>query len=149
VGRSTVDAEVSRVPLEPVRILVLYSHALMGRGIERMLADEPGVAVDAVDLAVGGAVDEALAREPSIVILEEGGGLDAADLVRRSRAPVVVDVDIATSSGWMLRRESLTTRPDNFLRAIRQAMAGAEAVDETGDDARELEADEQPAVAAG
>ena len=34
----------------PVRVLVLYSHPLMGEGLGQMLAAEPGVMVDAVDI---------------------------------------------------------------------------------------------------
>lgn len=110
---------------EPVRVLVLYSHPLMGEGLGRMLAAEPGVLVDAVDITVPGAVDEALAREPAVIVVEEGGAVDAADIVRRSNCPVVLDVDITTSSAWTLRRESLDSRPDAFLAAIRSAVAGS------------------------
>ena len=39
---------------DPVRVLVLYSHPLMGEGLGRMLAAEPGITVDAVDIADDG-----------------------------------------------------------------------------------------------
>jgi hypothetical protein len=95
----------------------------MGEGLGRMLAAEPGLAVDAVDVAQPGAVDAALAAEPDVVIIEEGGALDAADIVRRSTCSVVLDVDITTTSAWTLRREALSTRPDDFIASLRTAVA--------------------------
>jgi chemotaxis response regulator CheB len=103
----------------PVRVLVLYSHPLMGEGLERMLSSEQGITVDAVDVGETAAVDEALAREPGVIVVEEGGSMDAADIMRRSNCPIVLDVDITTSQGWTLRRETLPSRPDDFLATIR------------------------------
>jgi chemotaxis response regulator CheB len=110
---------------EQVRVLVLYSHPLMGEGLGRMLAAEPGVIVTAVDIAEADAVSAALAAEPEVIVVEEGGAVDAADVVRRSHASLVLDVDITTTSAWTLRRESLSTRPDDFLAAIRTAVGNA------------------------
>jgi DNA-binding NarL/FixJ family response regulator len=114
-----------RLSPDQVRVLVLYSHPLMGEGLERMLAAEPGVVVDAVDIADTEAVNRAIASEPEVIVVEEGGAVDAADVVRRSHAALVMDVDITTTSAWTLRRESLSTRPDDFLAAIRAAIGGA------------------------
>jgi hypothetical protein len=102
----------------------------MGEGLGRMLAAEPGVVVTAVDIAEPDAVAAALASEPEVIVVEEGGAVDAADVVRRSHASLVLDVDITTTSAWTLRRESLSTRPDDFLAAIRSAIAGAAAKDQ-------------------
>jgi hypothetical protein len=104
---------------------VLYSHPLMGEGLERMLSAEPGIVVYAVDIAEPAAVDAALAGDPAVIVVEEGGRVDAADVVRRSNCPVVLDVDITTTRAWALRRESLGSRPDEFLAAIREAVGGA------------------------
>jgi hypothetical protein len=104
---------------------VLYSHPLMGEGLERMLSAEPGIVVYAVDIAEPAAVDEALAGDPAVIVVEEGGRVDAADVVRRSSCPVVLDVDITTTRAWALRRESLCSRPDEFLAVIREAVGGA------------------------
>lgn len=104
---------------DPVRVLLLYSHPLMGEGLLKMLAAEPGVAVDAVDIGITEAVDAAIALDPDVIVVEEGGAVDAADVVRRSDCPVVLDVDITTTRAWTLRRETLSTRPDDFLAAIR------------------------------
>ncbi|OGO58073.1 MAG: hypothetical protein A2V85_13175 [Chloroflexi bacterium RBG_16_72_14] len=113
------------MPPDPVRVLVLYSHPLMGEGLERMLSAEPGIVVYAVDIAEPAAVDAALAGDPAVIVVEEGGRVDAADVVRRSSCPVVLDVDITTTRAWTLRRESLCSRPDEFLAAIREAVGGA------------------------
>jgi DNA-binding NarL/FixJ family response regulator len=128
---------------EPVRVLVLYSHPLMGEGLERMLAAEQDVIVDAVDIADAGAVDAAIAREPAVIVVEEGGAVDAADVVRRSNCPVVLDVDITTTRAWTLRRETLSSRPDEFLAAIRNAVSGASGPE------REPEADRRPETERG
>src|SRR5512141_1027423 len=91
----------------------------MGEGLERMLAAEPGIVVYAVDISDPAAVDQALAEEPAVIVVEEGGLVDAADIVRRSSCAVVLDVDINTTRAWALRRESLSSRPDDFLAEIR------------------------------
>jgi len=65
----------------------------------------------------------ALATEPTVIVLEEGGAVDAAEVVRRSHCSLVLDVDITTTSAWTLRREALSARPDDFMAAIRQAVA--------------------------
>ena len=122
-----------------MRILVLYSHALMGEGLGRMLADEPGVLVDLVDGSYPEGVTAALAAEPSVIVVEEGGAVDAAEIMRRSACPLVLDVDITTTRAWTLRRETLSSRPDEFLAAIRDAV---------GDTVREDDRPKQPVVAA-
>jgi chemotaxis response regulator CheB len=106
-----------------VRVLVLFSHPLMGEGLGRMLASEPGIEVQSADVSMPCAVDAALALQPDVIILEEGGELDAADVVRRSTCSVVLDVDITTTSAWSLRRETLSTRPDDFLASLRSVVS--------------------------
>ena len=104
---------------DPVRVLLLYSHPLMGEGLQKMLAAEPGILVDAVDIGCRDAMDAAIALDPDVIVVEEGGPVDAAEVVRRSNCPVVLDVDITTTRAWTLRRETLSTRPDDFMAAIR------------------------------
>jgi hypothetical protein len=104
---------------------VLYSHPLMGEGLSRMLADEAGMVVEAVDVSEEAAVAIALASEPAVVVLEEGGNVDAADIVRRSGCALVLDVDITTTRAFTLRRESLASQPDDFMATIRQAVRGS------------------------
>jgi hypothetical protein len=137
------------VTSDPVRVLVLYSHPLMGEGLGSMLASEPGVIVDAVDITVPGAVDAALAREPGVIVVEEGGAVDAADIVRRSNCPVVLDVDITTTRAWTLRRESLDSRPDTFLATIRAVVNGAGRPDSDADRGPGLDRPFRPVIVPG
>ena len=108
-----------------MRVLVLFSHPLLGEGLGRMLAGEPGVVVETVDVACPIAVEAAIASDPAVIVLEEGGPLDVADVMRRSKCPVVLDVDITTARAWRLSRESIASRPDEVLEAIRAALAPA------------------------
>ncbi len=105
---------------DPVRVLVLYSHPLMGQGLERMLAAEVGVPVEVVDGACPEAVATALDRAPQVVVLEEGGDVDAAEVVRRSRLrPPARRRHHARPAASPLRREALAAGPDAFLATIR------------------------------
>lgn len=113
--------------LDPKRVLVLFSHPLLGEGLGRMLASESWIVVETVDVACPDDVEAAIASEPAVIVLEEGGPLDAADVMRRSRCPVVLDVDITTASAWRLRRETIASRPEEVLAAIRAALEPAPA----------------------
>lgn len=104
-----------------VRVLVLYSHSLLGEGVSRMLAEDPGLDVTAVDLASVCDRDAALAADPDVIVLEEGGALDAADLLRRTHCRVVVDVDISSAEASTLRRSTIRSRPDDVIAAVRRA----------------------------
>ena len=95
-----------------------------------MLAAEPGIDVEAVDVTERAAVDAALDREPAVIVVEEGGALDVGDVVRRAGTALVLDVDITTTRAWTLKRESLSSRPDDFMAAIRQAVNGAPGPDQ-------------------
>jgi DNA-binding NarL/FixJ family response regulator len=120
-----------------VRVLVLYSHPLMGEGLQRMLADEPGVIVEAVDVTDDDGLCDALAASPAVIVVEEGGPVDAAEILRRcSGCSMVLDVDITTMNAYTLRREVLASRPDDFLATIRQAVGASAPVDK----ARSLQA---------
>jgi hypothetical protein len=108
----------------PDRLVVLYSHPLLGEGLGRMLASEPGLVVTTVSLGTLDALDEALAGEPDVVVFEEGGPIGILDVMRRTGARVIVDVDITSSTAWTLRRQALRSAPDEVLGAIREALAG-------------------------
>lgn len=116
---------------EPVRVLVLYSHPLMGEGLGQMLAAEAGVVVEAVDVTDDDRLCAALATVPDVIVVEEGGPVDAAEIMRRcSGCSLVLDVDITTANAWTIRREVLASRPDDFMAAIRQAVTGAARADQ-------------------
>lgn len=102
---------------------MLYSHPLLGEGLGRMLAAEPGLVVTVVELGTPEALEAALASEPDVVVFEEGGPIGVLDVLRRSGATVVVDVDITSSTAWTLQRHELRSAPDEVLAAIRDALA--------------------------
>lgn len=117
----------------PDRVVVLYSHPLLGEGLGRMLAAEPDLIVTTVNLGTIEALDEALAAKPDVVVFEEGGPIGVLEVLRRSGATVVVDVDITSSTAWTLRRQALRSAPEEVLGAIREALAGRVAAVPPGD----------------
>ena len=106
------------------RVVVLYSHPLLGEGLGRMLAGEPGLEVSVVNLGTIEALDAALATDPDVVVFEEGGPIGVLDVLRRSGARVVVDIDIRSATAWTLQRHALRSDPEEVLGAIRAALAG-------------------------
>jgi hypothetical protein len=108
----------------PDRVVVLYTHPLLGEGLGRMLAAEPGLAVTTVSLGTLDGLDEALAAEPDVVVFEEGGPIGLLDVLRRSGATVIIDVDITSSTAWTFRRQALRSAPEEVLGAIRGALGG-------------------------
>jgi hypothetical protein len=106
------------VSSEPISVVVLYVHALLGEGLAGLLNAEPGLAVDAVEIRAGADVDRALARGPDVVILEEGGAVGLEHLLARTRCSILVEVSLDTGEAWILRREALRTRPDDLIAAI-------------------------------
>lgn len=111
----------------PLRILVLYSHPVLGEGLGRIIAAEPDVEVVAVDLAATEQVEAAIDSDPALIVVEEGGRLDGIDVLRRARCPVIVDVDITSADAWTLRRDHISAGPDAVLDAIRSALRPARA----------------------
>jgi hypothetical protein len=94
-----------------------------------MLAAEPGLVVTTVNLGTIEALEEALAGTPDVVVFEEGGPIGILDVLRRSGATVVIDVDITSSTAWTLRRQPLRSAPEEVLAAIRDALDGRAPVD--------------------
>jgi hypothetical protein len=88
-----------------------------------MLAAEPGLVVTTVSLGTLDGLDEALAGEPDVVVFEEGGPIGILDVLRRSGATVIVDVDITSSTAWTLQRHELRSAPEEVLGAVREALA--------------------------
>jgi hypothetical protein len=119
----------------PDRVVVLYSHPLLGEGLGRMLAAEPDLLVTTVDLGTIEVLEEALAGGPDVVVFEEGGPIGLLEVLRRSGATVVIDVDITSSTAWTFRRQPLRSAPEEVLAAIRDALvsrAAAGAPDRAG-----------------
>jgi DNA-binding NarL/FixJ family response regulator len=101
-----------------VRVVVLYAHALLGQGLERLLAAEGGLDVRAVDVSDDPALGDALASDPDVIVFEEGGRVEALELMRRTRCPLLIDVNIATSDAWTIRRDAIRTSPEGLFEVI-------------------------------
>jgi DNA-binding NarL/FixJ family response regulator len=122
------------VPDARARVTVLYSHSLLGEGLARLLAEEPGLEVEAIELSDVEAVQAAIASRPEVIVVEEGGRLDGIDVLRQGGSPVVVDVDIRSMEAWAFHRDPIASRPDSLLEAIREAV-GLPSPDPAGDEA--------------
>ena len=111
------------------RVLILYSHALLGQGLERLLAAERGLDVHAVDVENESAVAAALETAPDVIVFEEGGRLEALELMRRTSCPLLIDVNIGTSDAWTIRRDTIRTPPERLFEVILDAcVRGPEAI---------------------
>ncbi len=111
VGEMSVGAD-------PVRVLVLYSHPLMGEGLLRMLGEVEGLEVVAVPVDQDEALAAALAADPGVILIEQGGSLTARDLLARTDCPVVIEVDIASAEALSYRRDAIRSRPEDVVAAI-------------------------------
>jgi hypothetical protein len=89
-----------------------------------MLAAEPGLTVTTVSLGTLDGLDEALAGQPDVVVFEEGGPIGILDVLRRSGATVIVDVDITSSTAWTLQRHSCAPPRRGPRRRPRGACVG-------------------------
>ncbi len=107
-----------------VNVLVLYSHALLGLGLASLLEAERALAVRAVDVNDQAGLEESLATTPDVIVFEEGGRLEALELMRRTECPVLIDINIATSDAWTIRRDAIRTQPDRLFEVILGACMG-------------------------
>jgi hypothetical protein len=104
-----------------IRVLVLYRHSLLGLGLAELLSGEGSLDVSAVDEDDQGALDAALGRDVDVIVFEEGGGIEPLDLLRRTRCPLLIDVNIGSSDAWSIRRDTIRTTPERLFDVIREA----------------------------
>lgn len=103
---------------DPVRVLVLYDHPLLGEGLGTIMASVPGLIVERVAMGDPDAMERAVAADADVVILEEGGPLGLLDVLRGSRCKAIVDVSINTSQAWTLRREEIEPDAESLIDRI-------------------------------
>lgn len=103
------------------RVLVLYSHAILGEGLVQYLADDEHLDVHALSQEAIDAIDSAFGAPPDVIVLEEDGLVSAADLMGRTDCPVIIDVSISSPSAWTIRRQAVNAKPERLAEAIRQA----------------------------
>jgi len=109
---------------DPVRVLVLYDHPLLGEGLGQLMAGVPDLEVERIAMGEPDAMERAIAMNADVVILEEGGPVGLIDLLRRSRCRAIVDVSISTSQAWTIRREEIEPDPDSLVDRIVAACLG-------------------------
>ena len=106
---------MERRPL--VRVVILYLHPLLGEGLARLLAAEPGIEVIAIheDDAVAAV---ALAGRPDVVVEERAGGARSATPLEPGFAPLRLFIGI-DGSGCAGEDEPMTVDPELIVRAVR------------------------------
>jgi DNA-binding NarL/FixJ family response regulator len=109
---------------DPVKVLVLYDHPLLGEGLGALMAAVPELDVERIAMGDPDAMERAMASEADVVILEEGGPVGLVDLLRDSRCRAIVDVSISTSQAWTIRREAISQDPDSLIDRIISACLG-------------------------
>lgn len=103
------------------RVVILYAHPLLGEGIARLLAEDPGLTVELIEVDgdVSAAI-RAVAGSPDVVILERSAPVEALELFRAAPSALFIDVGLDTGPSWTLRRDELVPQPEEILRAIHQ-----------------------------
>ncbi len=109
---------------DPVKVLVLYDHPLLGEGLGALMASVPELDVERVAMSDPDAMERAIASGADVVILEEGGPVGLVDLLRDSRCRAIVDVSISTSQAWTIRREAIAPDPESLIDRIISACLG-------------------------
>ena len=109
---------------DPVKVLVLYDHPLLGEGLGALMASVPELEVERVAMGEPDAMERAIASGADVVILEEGGPVGLVDLLRDGRCRAIVDVSINTSQAWTIRREAIASDPDSLIDRIISACLG-------------------------
>ncbi len=112
------------MPGDRVSVLVLYGHAILGQGLERLLAAEHGLDVRAADLANEAAVEEALRLGSDVIVFEDGARVDPLDVFRRTDCSLLIVVSIGSSDAWTIRRDTIRTAPDRLFEVILGACLG-------------------------
>jgi hypothetical protein len=101
-----------------ISVLLLYVNPLLGEGLERLLAAEPGLSISSVQLTCAATALEAIDRDADVVVFEEGGPLGLEQLIDRIHSPVVIVMSLHSSKVWTLRRDDLGVRSDDIVDAI-------------------------------
>jgi hypothetical protein len=109
---------------DPVKVLVLYDHPLLGEGLGTLMASVPELEVERVAMGEPDAMERAIAAGADVVILEEGGPVGLVDLLRDGRCRAIVDVCMNTSQAWTIRREAIASDPDSLIDRIISACLG-------------------------
>jgi DNA-binding NarL/FixJ family response regulator len=106
------------VAVEPRRVIILYDHPLLGEGLQRLLRDRADLDVRLVRVDGVETARAALEAKPDVVIVERCAPIEAIDLLRLAPDTLFIDVGLDAGPSWSYRREQLSARPEDILKAI-------------------------------
>lgn len=86
----------------PIRVVILYVHPLLGEGLAKLLAAEPGIAASAISTDDAPGTAAALTLQPDALIIEHREKVASPTLPGDVTVPLVLFVDIA-GAGEALR----------------------------------------------
>lgn len=112
------------MPAHARRVVILYSHPLLGEGLAHLLGSDRDLTVELVRVLDEPEAEAALAgctigESPDVVIVERSVALQAIDLLRAAPNALLIDVGLDAGPSWAYRREELSPQPDEILRTIR------------------------------
>jgi hypothetical protein len=107
-----------------LRVAVIYSHPLLGEGIGRMLAAEPGLDVSQAPCDDGPRTAAAVAAAQDVIVLERNCDLGPTDILRDSPDTLVIEMSLHPGATWAYRRQEIPNRPEAILALIRRLRGG-------------------------
>jgi hypothetical protein len=114
-------------PARHTTVMILYTHPLLGEGIARLLASEPGIDLEVIPVKSADAelVQRTLALAPDVVIYERGNPDRAMEILRSAPGALLIDVGIDAGPTFTYHREEIPGRPEGLLKLIRAVRPGA------------------------
>jgi len=103
-----------------ISVVILYVHPLLGQGLARLLAAEPGLDVTSASAHEACEAATALESGPQVVIVERGVPIDSPGLLSAARDALVLEMSLDPGPSWRLERDEIQSRPEDLLRAIRR-----------------------------
>lgn len=100
------------------QVVILYSHPLLGEGLGRLLAADPALAVELIQVGDLDQARQALVDSPDVVILERTPPVQAIDLMRLAPSALLIDVGLDAGPTWTWRRDEVASQPEELLRLI-------------------------------
>jgi hypothetical protein len=107
------------------RIVILYSHPLLGEGIAQLLADEVDADVQLCQVDDVECTRAALMDTPDVVILERSSLVEATDLLHLAPSALLIDVGLDAGPTFTYHRDQLSSQPDAIIGAIRERRSPA------------------------
>lgn len=100
------------------QVLILYSHPLLGEGLGRLLAADPALLVELIQVGDLDQARQALVDSPDVVILERTPPVQAIDLMRLAPSALLIDLGLDAGPTWTWRRDEVASQPEELLRVI-------------------------------